>query len=125
MLATYTIHVISYFTASRALRDYIGSCAQQHTQTFKVAVDVLTPEPDEKGFVIDFYEIKAALEKIIAEFEQRYLNDMVPFNTLNPSNENLAKHIFWQLSTGLQSSQVKVTAISVWENDAAGVTYKI
>lgn len=124
MLATYTLHVTSHFTAARALRNYVGDCAKLHNQTFKVGVDVAAPELDETGLVVDFYDIKAMLEQVLSLFECGNLNEIAPFNKLNPSNENLAKYIFVELNKNLVHPTIKLVAATVWENELAGATYR-
>jgi len=124
MKNTYTLHVITHFNASRKLRDYEGACADLHTHRFKVQANVMTPAPDHKGMVIDFYEIKQSLEKITGAWEQQFLNDLAPFDKLNPTNENLAKICFDLLSQSLKHPEATLQSLSIWENETAGVTYQ-
>jgi 6-pyruvoyltetrahydropterin/6-carboxytetrahydropterin synthase len=120
----YLLHVSTQFQATRALRHYEGPCANVHSHRFKVQADVMTPPPDERGMVIDFYEIKACLEKMVALWEGCFLNDISPFDTLNPTNENLAKYCFEVLNASLTHPVARVQSVSVWETSEAGVTYR-
>jgi 6-pyruvoyltetrahydropterin/6-carboxytetrahydropterin synthase len=119
----YIHHVSINFKADRALRDYEGPCANRHEHQFKVEADVLTPSPGKSGMVIDFYDIKAALNKITQAWAHTFLNEIKPFDTMNPTNENLAKYCFEALKQELNHPIAQVQSITVWENDGAGVTY--
>jgi 6-pyruvoyltetrahydropterin/6-carboxytetrahydropterin synthase len=121
----YILHVITTFNAARTLRDYQGPCANIHGHNFKVQADVKTPPPDEKGMVIDFYEIKALLERITKSWDHQFLNEISPFDVLNPTNENLAKFCFDTLTKNLNHPIARVQSITVWENEEAGVTYHV
>ena len=121
----YTLHIIAHFNAARTLRDYEGPCANIHGHNFKVQADVVTPPPDETGMVIDFYDIKRALEHITRNWDHSFLNEIAPFDTVNPTNENLAKYCFDELTKDLNHPVARVQAITVWENEEAGVTYNV
>jgi 6-pyruvoyltetrahydropterin/6-carboxytetrahydropterin synthase len=119
----YILHVSILFYATRALRDYEGPCAEVHGHHFRVQADVVTPAPGETGMVIDFYHIKTRLENIVMPWEQGFLNEITPFETLNPTNENLAKYCFDALSAALRHPLARVQSIAVWETPEVGVTY--
>lgn len=123
MSSTYTLHVTTHFNSARALRNYEGPCKNIHGHTFKVQANVSASEPDSTGLVIDFIEIKTALQKIVENFDHQYINEIKPFDIINPTNENLAKYFFEALTIILQPKKVKVTSLSVWESNESGVTY--
>jgi 6-pyruvoyltetrahydropterin/6-carboxytetrahydropterin synthase len=125
MPATYTLHVSTHFNSARSLRDYEGPCANIHGHTFKVQANVVAPEPDKKGLVIDFFDIKKKLEQIANRLNHHYVNELKPFDEINPTNENLAKYFFEELSKILTHPSAKVTQITVWESEESGVTYHV
>ena len=45
-------------------------------------------------------------------------------STINPTNENLAKHCFEALTHNLNHPLASVQSITVWESEGAGVTYR-
>jgi 6-pyruvoyltetrahydropterin/6-carboxytetrahydropterin synthase len=54
------------------------------------------------------------------------LNDIDPFNELNPSAENLAKYFYDQTSeqlAALTQGRVRVKKATIWETDTCTATY--
>jgi 6-pyruvoyl-tetrahydropterin synthase len=50
----------------------------------------------------------------------------VPFDTLNPSAENIARHIHDQAAKQLQQTpnRAEISSITVWETDTSAATYR-
>lgn len=110
------------FSAARALRDYQGQCANVHGHNFTVEAKIKTPEVD-KGYVLDYYEAKIYLAEISEKIDHNYLNDIAPFDTVNPTTENLAKYFYQQLVPYLDDSPATMEAVTVWEMDEFAATY--
>jgi 6-pyruvoyltetrahydropterin/6-carboxytetrahydropterin synthase len=54
-----------------------------------------------------------------------FLNDLDPFDKINPSAENIAKYFYDQVSGGLNSSNgAKVSQVKLWETDITCATYR-
>ena len=124
-MGKYILSTSTWLNAARALRNYEGACANIHGHNFKLIAEVETAEPDEKGLVIDFYDIKQAMDTIAKTYDHHFLNELSPFDQLNPTNENMAKFFFEQLSQMINSKIAKVLAFSVWESEEAGVKYYV
>ena len=73
--------------------------------------------------MVDFRIIKQMAKNVIDELDHEFLKELKPFKTLNPSSENIARHIFESLSLELNSEIVKVSKVSVWESDTACASY--
>ena len=57
--------------------------------------------------------------------DHQFLNDLAPFDVLNPSAENMAKYFYDEISGGLgQSTPVKLGEVRVWETDTTCATYR-
>jgi 6-pyruvoyltetrahydropterin/6-carboxytetrahydropterin synthase len=115
--------VTTEFASAHSLRDYPGDCRRLHGHNWKVEVEVVASELDELGMVVDFKEIKAAAGKASGELDHRYINEVPPFDRLNPTAENLAAHLFERISADLNNARVKVSAVTLWETERACVRY--
>jgi 6-pyruvoyltetrahydropterin/6-carboxytetrahydropterin synthase len=73
--------------------------------------------------VIDFRVVKEATKRALDELDHKFLNELEPFKTINPSSENIARHIFKTLSHELNEEDVKVSKVTAWESDSACATY--
>lgn len=119
----YELKIVSQFAAAHQLRGFEGGCEQLHGHNWKVEVFVSGEKLEEDGLLVDFRIIKEETEKLLDDLDHKFLNDLKPFETLNPSSENISRHIFEFLSKELNSENVKVSKITVWESDNACATY--
>lgn len=123
MSSRYTIKIVTEFAAAHLLRGYEGICSRLHGHNWKVDVEVQTSELDEVGMGLDFRELKAATNKIIDELDHRNLNDIPPFDTVNPTAENVSAYLYKRINEELNDQHAKVSAVTLWETDRACVTY--
>jgi 6-pyruvoyltetrahydropterin/6-carboxytetrahydropterin synthase len=119
----YRLMVDTHFSAAHHLRGYEGECEALHGHNWKVAVQVASETLDNLGMVVDFKVLKGALSEIIRRLDHTYLNDIPPFDTLNPSSENLACHIFQELSKSFSTAVIQVTQVTVWESEGSAAIY--
>lgn len=119
----YRLRVITSFAAAHNLRNYQGDCENLHGHNWRVEVDVTARELDAAGLGIDFKILKAETMQVLKTLDHKYLNELEPFRELSPSSEQIARHLFTELSKRLDSPNVSVSSVSVWESDAACATY--
>ena len=73
------------------LREYPGACARLHGHNYTVRVLLRGTTLNAAGLLVDFSEVKRAVMPLLERFDHQTLNDISPFDTLNPSTENFAK----------------------------------
>ncbi len=120
----YQITVEQHFDAAHALRGYKGKCEAVHGHRFRVVVRVRASRLDGIGLAYDFTQLKAKLNAIIERFDHTSLNDVLPFDTINPSSENIASTIYGEMKTVLKEAPVELVAVEVWESPESGVEYR-
>ncbi len=118
----YALTVRTSFSAAHRLREYEGTCERLHGHNWQVEVTVEADVLDSRGMAVDFRAIKGALGETLAGFDHRYLNEVPPFDGLNPSSENLARHIFEEMERKVPGP-VRVARVTVWESDDARAEY--
>jgi len=123
MGARYTLKVVSDFASAHTLRDYPGACSRMHGHNWKVEAEVLATELDTVGMGIDFKAIKAAVKELTDILDHRYLNEVAPFDMLNPTAENIAAWLYKGLGEKLNTDTLQVSAITLWETERACVRY--
>ena len=94
---TFELTVKSDFEAAHYIKNYPGKCARLHGHNWIVEAVVRGNELNELGILVDFKDLKAALNKVLDELDHQYLNELEIFADKNPTAENLAKEIFNQL----------------------------
>ena len=120
----YEISVESDFDAAHYLRGYQGKCETLHGHRFKVVVTVKTGKLNDIGLGYDFTLLKKKLNEILARFDHTCLNDNPPFDTVNPSSENIAATIYAELKKKLKKAPAAIAAVTVWESPQSHVTYR-
>ena len=123
MAARYTLKVVTDFAAAHSLRNYVGKCARLHGHNWKVEVEVTATKLNDVGMGIDFQDIKAATKSLLDGLDHYNLNDMPPFDRVNPTAENISAYLYQELSTRLNKEHVRVSAITLWETERACVRY--
>jgi 6-pyruvoyltetrahydropterin/6-carboxytetrahydropterin synthase len=112
-----------HFDAAHALVGYPGECKNLHGHTWDIEVSVAGTQLDEVGIVYDFKDLKAQLGAILKNYDHKYLNEIAPFDTLNPTAENLARIIYEQLERSLPAN-VELVEVVVWESPKARLSYR-
>jgi 6-pyruvoyltetrahydropterin/6-carboxytetrahydropterin synthase len=123
MTARYTLKVVSDFAAAHSLRNYPGDCSRLHGHNWKLEVEVQASKLDELGMAIDFKTVKQLTKKVSDELDHGFLNEIPPFDTLNPTAENIAAYIYRRLGEEINEPRVRVHAVTVWETERACVRY--
>lgn len=119
----YKISVTTKFAAAHRLREYEGACENLHGHNWLVKAQVATSQLDDIGIAYDFKKLKVQLHEIIDRLDHQYLNDVPPFDAMNPTSENVAKYIFQSLATKLPDN-LKVVSIEVGESDHYTAIYE-
>ena len=132
---TYKVTTSIDFCYGHRLLNYEGECRHLHGHNGRVEVDVVSDEPDYRGMVIDFSDIKAVVKTwiddnldhrmilhredplvaVLSELgEAHYVIDR------NPTAENIAAHIHDMTS----SDSLNITEIRLWETPNSYATYR-
>jgi 6-pyruvoyltetrahydropterin/6-carboxytetrahydropterin synthase len=120
----FEVSVEETFAAGHALRNYKGKCENVHGHNYRVQVTFRGPALDSIGLLVDFVAVKKLMQTVVDRLDHRFLNDLAPFDVLNPSAENMAKYFYDEISGGLgQSPPVKLGQVRVWETDTTSATY--
>ena len=79
------------FEYGHKLNNYKGKCFRAHGHNGRVLITLKSEKLDEVGFVIDFKGIKEIAQRLIIEkYDHYFLNDISPFNLIEPTAENMA-----------------------------------
>ena len=112
------------FAAGHALRNYKGKCENIHGHNYRVQVTVAGDTLNDAGLLVDFSDLKKEIRLLVSRFDHQFLNQVAPFDQLNPSAENLARYISDSIGPELRRQGLQVQAFTVWETDTAAATYR-
>jgi 6-pyruvoyltetrahydropterin/6-carboxytetrahydropterin synthase len=109
--------------AAHQLRFAPGEGERLHGHNWRIKAVVRAKELDKSGFVLDFNHVGSVLRALVEPYEHVFLNEVPPFDDLNPTAENLARVVADQLAEKIDDSRVHVARVEVWENDTCSATY--
>jgi 6-pyruvoyltetrahydropterin/6-carboxytetrahydropterin synthase len=121
----FEVTVQQTFAAGHALRNYHGKCENVHGHNYRVEVKVQGEQLDAAGLLVDFVELKRVMKGVIDYLDHRFINDLAPFDKVNPSAENIAKFFHERISEGLKTDiPVSIAEVKVWETDTSSAVYR-
>jgi 6-pyruvoyltetrahydropterin/6-carboxytetrahydropterin synthase len=93
-------------------------CARLHGHSFQVAVHVEGPVDETAGWVMDFADIKRAMEPVLARLDHYYLNEVEGLE--NPTSEEIARWIWARMEPSLPG----LSEVVVRETCTSGCSYR-
>ncbi|MFC2035789.1 6-carboxytetrahydropterin synthase QueD [Chloroflexota bacterium] len=119
----YHISVEHHIDAAHFLRGYQGKCEALHGHRFRIVVKIQASRVDDIGLVYDFTVLKQHITDVLSRFDHTCLNDVPPFDKINPSSENIATTIYNELQPKITVTTVSLSSVEVWESPYSGVVY--
>ncbi len=119
----FKISVTTHFAAAHRLRGYEGPCENLHGHNWLVKATIATNTLDHLGMAYDFKHLKSLMKEIVERLDHQLINDVKPFDQLNPTSENIAQHIFESLADKLPST-IKMIAVEVGESEHYVASYE-
>ena len=117
----YKIKINTSISAAHRLVDYPGVCARVHGHNWRITVTVSAQDVDDNGMIIDLVQLKNIVDKCLEPYDHHVLNDITPFDTLNPTSENVARVFFEKIAEKLD---VSVESVEVSETENYSVIYE-
>ena len=120
----FEVSVEHTFAAGHALRNYKGKCENVHGHNYRLRVTVEGARLNSTGLLMDFADMRAAIKALAERMDHQFLNDLSPFDHINPSAENIAKYFCDELQPQAQREGLRVQAVTVWETDTTSATFR-
>lgn len=121
----YVLTIEDHFASAHQLRGYRGKCENIHGHNWKVVLNVKGEKLNDIGLLIDFHDLKAILKKITDYLDHKNINEIEPFDSINPSSENIAGYIAGRAQEELDrtSPGLIVDSVTVWESETSRCTF--
>lgn len=122
----YRLTVETEFAAAHAIM-LRGEREPLHGHNWRVTVTLAGPTLDDEGLLCDFHAIEGALRTATERIHNRNLNEVPPFDRVNPTAELVAKHLAEAVAEGIPSADaargVRVESVRVTEAPGCTATY--
>lgn len=124
---TFRVRVEARFEAAHFLREYRGFSEPLHGHSYKVEAELAGRGGglDADAIAVDFVSAKRKLEGLAKRLDYGCINEVPPFDSINPSAENIAEWFHRELSAAVAGEQADVTAVTVWEGPVNSVTFRV
>ena len=119
----YEVEIVTGFCGAHRLREYKGKCERLHGHNYRVHVTARASSPGPGGMVIDFGDLKEAANRVVQRLDHTYLNDVKPFDEIEPSAENIAAFLYREIAQGLKDRGDLLYSVSVYESDTSKATF--
>lgn len=119
----YTLRVEGEFSSSHQLRGYEGKCENLHGHNWRVEMYVKGEKLNKIGLLIDFKVLRNILDEILKKLDHTFINEVKPFDVINPSAENIAKYIFDEAEKALSNEEAEIYKIAVFETQKSMAVY--
>ena len=125
MGARYTVSTEIGFSASHSLSHHEGDCRRLHGHNWVVRVSYEFERLDDAGLTVAFLVLRRQLEAaILPRFDHRHLNDMPPFEGVDPTSERIAAEIHRVLGEEVVFDRGRLVEVELWETPVDMVRYR-
>ena len=113
------------FFGARHFLTFNNRRGETHYHSWRVEVILESDANDEEGTVIGFAEVRGALEAKVSEYNETLLNNIEPFDRIQPTAENIARVIFQDIGPSLTRGSTRLTTVRVWESPTNHAAYTV
>ena len=78
---------------------------------------------DQDQVVVGYEHLRDRMRTLAQAYNNQLLNDLPPFERLQPTTENLTAILFQQLDRMLKSIHISLSNVTIWESPTESITY--
>ena len=120
----FVVSVQAHYDSAHFLRNYHGKCERMHGHRYVVELALATNELDQAGIAFDFVIVKKHLRELADRLDHENLNELPPFDEIEPSAENQARYFYNQMRRLLPAEMSSaVLYVKVWETPTQFALY--
>jgi 6-pyruvoyltetrahydropterin/6-carboxytetrahydropterin synthase len=120
----FVVSVQAHYDSAHFLRNYHGKCERMHGHRYVVEMALNTHELDQAGIAFDFVIVKKHLRDLAERLDHENLNELPPFDEIEPSAENQARYFYDEMKRLLPGQMAEaVLYVKVWETPTQFALY--
>lgn len=121
MNKVYTYRLRTFINASHAVRWDQGE-GQEHPHTWELILEI---KPNIHPIELKFEDIERIINQTLLKFSGQKLNNIAPFNKVNPTLENFSDYLFDILTLALEKINCRLDKLAVGESPMRFYTVSI
>ena len=110
----FAITVKKEFKAMHNIRYADGRVDEPHWHNWIAEVHIESITLSREGLVMDFAIVDDFLDEIVSIFKNEYINEIKPFNKINPTAEKISEWLYHELRKKIKSP-ARLTRVVLWE----------
>lgn len=115
---TYGMKLVGFVNA-RHFVVFGNTTGPVHAHSWQVAIDVDIPQDIEES--IEFGRLSKIVSTILGPYENTILNQVHPFDLIQPTTENIAMYFFNHLNRSLAELGLRLNQMNLWETPTRGI----
>jgi len=119
----YILAVEKSISMAHQLNDYQGPCARIHGHNWRFRAEFKAEKLDELGIAVDFIDLESWLWEVLEPFDHNLINQIPPFDKINPTAENLVKYTFDKIKSRMPGN-ILLKRVTAWETESCMVSYE-
>jgi 6-pyruvoyltetrahydropterin/6-carboxytetrahydropterin synthase len=120
----FVVSVQAHYDSAHFLRNYHGKCERMHGHRYVVELALHSNELDQAGIAFDFVIVKKHLRDLADRLDHENLNELAPFDEIEPSAENQARYFFEEMTRLLPAGMsAAILYVKVWETPTQFALY--
>lgn len=121
--ARYDLVMDTYFQARHYVR-IAGVNGPIHEHTFRLQINCSHDRlSTDEHVTIGYREVRAALIRTVSAYDGCLLNDLPPFQSVQPTAEVLSHLLYLQMRAMLLPKGVKLIKVTLWESPTVSISY--
>jgi 6-pyruvoyltetrahydropterin/6-carboxytetrahydropterin synthase len=112
-------------SSGKAKKSFTAICENLHGHNYRIEIYARGRELDNIGLLVDFVELKAAADEVVLYLDHRNINELPPFDELQPSAENLAKFVLERVAAKVGDDRVQIYKVRCFETPTSVATYQV
>jgi 6-pyruvoyltetrahydropterin/6-carboxytetrahydropterin synthase len=101
-----------------------GTENEKHSHHYRLEVKLEGAELDPHGYLVDIVDVDTNLDRLVASYRDRTLNDLAEFAGLNPSIEHFSRIVCEALARLISAKNLSALTVTLWENQIAWASYR-
>lgn len=117
--------VFDTFFIARHWVTFEGRRGDEHLHSYRIQIRCCSANLDTKDqVVVGFTHLREIAHAVLARYNNRLLNDLPPFEHLQPTTEALSAVLFHQMERILAQNDLELMGVTLWESPDEGITYE-
>lgn len=96
-----------------------------HSHHYYLEVQLHGDSLDKHGYLVDIDDINDNMDRLVAEYRDKTLNDLPVFEGLNPSIEHFARILCKTLAERIKAKTLTSLTAKLWENEIAWASFSL